>query len=75
MCILMAALSAPQIPPITEPQQATTELPVGAIKPNATVSLVVGTDSKSRNITGTVRYLTIFHYLLYTLKYKLFIFI
>lgn len=55
VCILVAALGAPQIPPITEPQQATTELPVGTIKPNATVVLIVGRDGRKRNITGTVR--------------------
>lgn len=55
VCILVAALGAPQIPPITEPQQMTTELSVEALKPNATVSIVVGTDGRTRNITGTVR--------------------
>lgn len=57
VCILVAALGAPQIPPITERQPSTTELPIGAIKPNATVLDIVGTDGRLRNITGTVRYL------------------
>lgn len=55
VCILVAALGAPQVPPITEPPQSTTELPAGAIKPNATVVLSAGTDGRWRNITGTVR--------------------